>query len=215
MPLHGATKLSYPSYLVYYRGMIGKLTGTLSGPPQDGMVVVDVQGVGYCVRVPLAFILTDGSPISLYIHTAVRDDAIDLYGFLHEEELAFFRQLMSVSGIGPKTALSIMSVGEPSALKRSIAAGDAAALHKVFGIGRKSAERIVVELRDKVMQGKHAPAAAAAGSEGDAEVIEALMALGYSAAECRQALRELGATKGGLKDRLGAALRRLGSPTPA
>src|SRR3989338_7082788 len=85
--------------------MIGKLTGILSGPPQDGTVLVDVQGVGYCVRVPLGFTLADGSPIALYIHTAVREDAIDLYGFLQEEDLGFFRQLMSVSGIGPKTAL--------------------------------------------------------------------------------------------------------------
>src|SRR3989344_366124 len=108
--------------------MIGKLTGILSGPPQDRTVLVDVQGVGYCVRVPLGFTLADGSPIALYIHTAVREDAIDLYGFLHEEDLGFFRQLMSVSGVGPKTALSIMSVGEPAALKRSIAAGGAAAL---------------------------------------------------------------------------------------
>ncbi|MSR70592.1 Holliday junction branch migration protein RuvA [Candidatus Kaiserbacteria bacterium] len=195
--------------------MIGKLTGVLSGPPQDGVVLVDVQGVGYCVRVPLALLLAEGSPVSLYIHTAVREDAIDLYGFLYEEELAFFRQLMSVSGVGPKTALSIMSVGEPAALKRAIAAGDAAALHKVFGIGRKSAERLVVELRDKVLLGRHAPTAAAPGTEGDAEVIEALMALGYSAQECRKVLRDLGASEGGIKDRLGAALRRLGSPTHA
>ena len=195
--------------------MIGKLTGILSGPPQDGTVLVDVGGVGYCVRVPLGFTLADGSPIALYIHTAVREDAIDLYGFLHEEDLGFFRQLMSVSGVGPKTALSIMSVGEPAALKRSIAAGDAAALHKVFGIGKKSAERLVVELRDKVMLGKYAPAAATPGNESDADVVEALMALGYSAAECRGALRGMGTMEGTVKDRLGAALRRLGSHTHA
>lgn len=192
--------------------MIGKLTGTLAGKQDDGTVVVEVGGVGYCVRVPLAFTLVEGSPISLFIHTAVRDDAIDLYGFGLQEELGFFRQLMSVSGVGPKTALSIMSVAEPVVLKRAIAQGDAGALHKVFGIGKKSAERIVVELRDKLaaQAGAHEPSL---GSGNDGEVIEALMALGYSAAECRAALKSLGSdSTSSVKDRLGAALRQLGSP---
>ncbi len=190
--------------------MIGKLTGVLSGKQGDGTVVVDVQGVGYCVRVPLAFTLSDGALVSLYIHTAVRDDAIDLYGFAAEGDLSFFRLLMSVSGIGPKTALTIMGVAEPSALKRAIASGDASALHKVFGIGKKSAERIVVELRDKLAAETGVRESAGSGSDG--EVIEALMALGYSAAECRKALQSLGAESSmSVKDRLGAALRNLGS----
>src|SRR3989338_7422967 len=190
--------------------MIGKLTGVLSGRQGDS-VVVDVQGVGYCVRVPLAFTLTEGAPVSLHIHTAVRDDAIDLYGFAQEEELAFFRQLMTVSSVGPKTALSIMSVAEPAALKRAIAAGDASTLTKVFGIGKRSAERIVVELRDK-LQLETGVQSGVAGP--DAEVIEALMALGYSAAEGRKALKDIGAVGESIKDRLGAARRRLGSRTP-
>ncbi|OGC86422.1 Holliday junction DNA helicase RuvA [Candidatus Adlerbacteria bacterium RIFCSPHIGHO2_02_FULL_54_18] len=185
--------------------MIGKLTGVLSGPPREGVVLVEVGGVGYCVRVPLAIALTEGSLVSLYIHTAVREDAIDLYGFLEEAELLFFRQLMSVSGIGPKTALSIMSIGDTAALKRAIAAGDAAALHKLFGIGRKSAERLVVELRDKMV----GSVSALSVSSDDADVVEALMALGYSAAECRAALKDI--VGKGTKDRLGAALKRLGS----
>ncbi len=189
--------------------MIGKLTGTLSGKSGDGSVVVDVGGVGYCVRVPLAFSITDGSLVSLFIHTAVRDDAIDLYGFAHESELAFFRQLMSVSGVGPKTALSIMGVSDPMALKRAIAGGDASVLHKVFGIGKKSAERLVVELRDK-LQLETGTREGVAGSDG--EVVEALMALGYTAQECRKALQSLGAAEGAsVKERLGAALKQLGS----
>ncbi len=185
--------------------MIGKLTGVLAGRQGDA-VVVDVRGVGYCVRVPGAFALTDGMPISLHIHTAVRDDAIDLYGFIEEEELLFFRQLMTVSSVGPKTALSIMSVAEPNALKRAIAAGDASTLTKVFGIGKKSAERIVVELRDK-LQVETGVQSGAMGT--DAEVVEALMALGYSAQECRAALKHI--VGEGTKDRLGAALKHLGS----
>ena len=185
--------------------MIGKLTGVLAGRQGDA-VVVDVQGVGYCVRMPSGALAEEGVPISLHIHTAVRDDAIDLYGFLGEEELVFFRQLMTVSSVGPKTALSIMSVAEPSALKRAIAAGDASTLTKVFGIGKKSAERIVVELRDK-LQLETGVQSGATGA--DAEVVEALMALGYSAAECRSALKDV--VGEGTKARLGAALKRLGS----
>ncbi len=195
--------------MFYYRGMIGKLTGVLAGR-QGESVVIDVQGVGYCVRVPAAALLTEGMPISLHIHTAVRDDAIDLYGFAKEDELLFFRQLMTVSSVGPKTALSIMGVAEPSALKRAIAAGDAPTLTKVFGIGKKSAERIVVELRDK-LQLETGYSGAAAGAISDNDVIEALMALGYSAQECRAALKDIGNAGDSVKDRLGAALRRLGS----
>ena len=189
--------------------MIGKLTGVLAGKQGDS-IVVDVQGVGYCVRVPLAFVFVEGAPVSLHIHTAVRDDAIALYGSPAEEELLFFRQLMTVSSVGPKTALSIMGVAEPAALKRAIAAGDASTLTKVFGIGKKSAERIIVELRDK-LQNETGMRESLAGAGGDGEVIEALMALGYSAQECRSALKSIGDVGESLKDRLGAALKRLGS----
>jgi Holliday junction DNA helicase RuvA len=162
----------------------------------------------------LAFTLEVDSPISLFIHTAVRDDAIDLYGFLQHDELAFFRQLMTVSSVGPKTALSIMGVAEPAALKRTIAQGDATALHKVFGIGKKSAERIVVELRDKIANESPSQAVSGVGAtNNDGEVIEALMALGYSSAECRAALKAVGTAGETVKERLGAALRRLGTRT--
>lgn len=191
--------------------MIGKLTGVLSGTSGDGSVVIDVQGVGYCVRTPLSYSFTPGSKISLFIHTAVRDDAIDLYGFAEEKDLAFFRQLMTVSSVGPKTALSIMGVADSLALKRAIAGGDASVLHKVFGIGKKSAERIVVELRDKMELETGSREGGAAGGE-DGEVIEALMALGYSAQESRKALQHLPASAGAsVKDKLGAALKHLGS----
>lgn len=193
--------------------MIGKLTGVISDRHIDGTVVIEVGGVGYCVRLPLSALFAEGDRTSLFIHTAVRDDAIDLYGFLAKEDLSFFRLLMSVSGVGPKTALSIMGVSDSTALKRTIASGDATALHKVFGIGKKSAERIVVELKDKLQieTGAHD----FSGAHGnDAEVVEALMALGYSATECRKALKELGASSGeSVKERLGAALRQLGSRT--
>jgi Holliday junction DNA helicase RuvA len=197
--------------------MIGKLTGIWEGS-QDGMGLIEVGGVGYAVRVPFyTLTLLPGTQLSLYIHTSVREDALDLFGFATKEELSFFRQLTSVSGVGPKTALGVLNVSDIKSLKRSIAAGDAGALTKVFGIGKKSAERIVVELRDKFsLEQSQRPIEADAVSGDDGEVIEALMALGYRAQECRDAVRAIGSEgAGNIKERLGAALRRLGSRNTA
>ena len=191
--------------------MIGKLTGTVSTAGSDGQLLVEVGGVGYTVRVPLLVLPSLKGPVSLFIPPAVREDAIDLYGFPDEEGLGFFKQLMSVSGIGPKTALAIMSVADAASLRRAIAAGDAGALTKDFGLGKKSAERLVVELRDK-LAAQHALAGIPLGVGGDGEVLEALMALGYSAQECRKVLKDLGPEgEDGVKSRLSAALKRLGS----
>ncbi|HEV7449399.1 MAG TPA: Holliday junction branch migration protein RuvA [Candidatus Paceibacterota bacterium] len=193
--------------------MIGKLTGTWGGN-DDGVGLVEVGGVGYAVRVPFYTLTTaPGTAVSLYIHTVVREDALDLYGFVSHDELSFFKQLTSVSGVGPKTALGVLNVSDIKSLKRSIASGDASALTKVFGIGKKSAERIVVELRDKLsLEQSTRPHEADTTSGHDGEVIEALMALGYRADESRQALRAIGAVgQDNIKERLGAALKRLGS----
>jgi len=192
--------------------MIGKLTGRFDGTTQEGAVVIDVNGVGYVARVPLfaleALKASRAEAVALYIHTAVREDAIDLYGFTSEEELGFFKQLMSVSGIGPKTALGILNASDVLSLKRTIAQGDAVALTKVFGVGKKSAERIVVELRDKVVV-----ISAGADLGGEGEVIEALMAMGYSAQEARAALKSLPQdSKGGtVNEKISAALKNLGT----
>ena len=202
--------------------MIGKLTGQYGGMAGEGSAIIEVRGVGYVVRMPLGALqsLAQGraSEVSLFIHTAVRDDAIDLYGFPTEEELGFFKQLMSVSGIGPKSALNILHISDVQTLKRGIAQGDAASLTKVFGIGKKSAERIVVELRDKISLEVAARPAAAGHTTDDMDVIEALMALGYSAQEARRALKEVensGMVGAGvsLQERLSAALKALGTPT--
>lgn len=192
--------------------MIGKLTGRLSGTGTGGEVLVEVGGVGYCVRTPLLaldILKSSGSEISLFIHTVVREDALDLYGFPTEEELHFFKQLMSVSGIGPKTALSILNVADVVSLKRAIAGGDSAALTKVFGIGKKSAERLVVELRDKITFTDSPSTALGAASSDEAEVVDALMALGYRADEARHALKET--TGASVNERLASALKYLGA----
>ncbi len=179
--------------------MIGKLTGAIE-ESAPGEVLIGVGGVGYNVRVPLSLSLTSGERVSLFIYTAVRDDAIDLYGFASPTDIAFFKQLMTVSSIGPKTALGIMGVSDIAVLKRHIAAGDADALVKIFGIGKKSAERIVVELKEKVVTDS------AVG--GGSEVMDALIALGYSAPEARAALKNL--PEGDIKKQLQAALKHLG-----
>ena len=192
--------------------MIGKLTGAFGGTTREGAVIIDVGGVGYLVHVPAGVLATiKNGELSLFIHTAVREDALDLYGFPTEEELAFFKQLMGVSGIGPKTALGILNVSNIATLKQSIAHGDATALTKVFGIGKKTAERVVVELRDKLAS--EVVLAPASVQGGDGEVIEALMALGYRAEEARSALKGVESSIIGVSARVAAALRLLGSKT--
>lgn len=191
--------------------MIGKLTGEFSGIGPEGAAIIDVGGVGYSVRVPLATLQTLQSKkvreLSLFIYTRVAEDAIDLFGFTTQDELAFFKLLMGVKGVGPKTALGILNVAEVKALRAGIARGDASALTKVFGIGKRTAERIVVELRDKFA----AEGGLGTGEEGgDAEVLEALMALGYSAAESRKALRAVAPDTVGVHNRLHRALKQLG-----
>jgi holliday junction DNA helicase RuvA len=194
--------------------MIGKLTGTFGGTTAEGAAVIEVGGVGYVARVPLFAIdslrASGLNSVSLFIHTAVREDAIDLYGFPTEDELLFFKQLMSVSGIGPKTALGILNTADVGTLRRTIAQGDMVSLTKVFGIGKKSAERIVVELRDKLAleQTTRGELTGTGGSDG--EVLEALIALGYSASEARSAIKEL-PRDGSVNERLSAALKNLGS----
>ncbi|MBY0472984.1 Holliday junction branch migration protein RuvA [Patescibacteria group bacterium] len=191
--------------------MIGKLTGRLSSTATPGEVLIEVGGVGYCVRTPLLaldLLKNTGSEVSLFIYTRVAEDALDLYGFPTEEELAFFKQLMSVSGIGPKTALGILNVADVTSLKRAIAASDSVMLTKVFGIGKKSAERLVVELRDKIVMISSSTTLGAASSN-DAEVVEALMALGYRADEARGAAKE--AQGESVNERLATALKYLGA----
>jgi Holliday junction DNA helicase RuvA len=191
--------------------MIGRLEGVCAGTTPEGSALIDVGGVGYAVHVtaPTLARLIDGKKgVALFVHTAVREDAIDLYGFETGEELVFFKQLTSVSGIGPKSALGILNLNEVSHLKRTIMQGDATALTRVHGIGKKSAERIVVELRDKVTS-ERGGTGKARGIDG--EVVDALMALGYRVEEARAALKETDDAGEDVSERVAAALKYLGS----
>lgn len=189
--------------------MIGYLEGTVRSV-RDSWCLVIVAGVGYKVfatketltRLPI------DAPIAFWTHQAVREDALDLFGFAEETELRFFELLLSVSGIGPKSALGILDIATVETLQSAIVAGNAGYLTNVSGIGKKTAEKIVLELKDKV--GKEMPAHGAAFA-GDVEALEAMRALGYSASEAREALRTVSPdiTKG--TERLREALRALGS----
>ena len=176
--------------------MIGKLTGTLSlkNPPD---VLVDCHGVGYEVSVPMSTFYNLpalGEPVSLLTHFVVREDAQLLYGFATAPEREAFRQLIKISGVGPRTALSVlsgMSVGE---LAQAITAQEAGRLVKVPGIGKKTAERLLLELRDKLAKALPAVAGSVATSlpGGDrADIINALLALGYNEKEALGAAKAL------------------------
>ena len=171
--------------------MIGRITGTLAAkqPPQ---VLVDVGGVGYEIDVPMSTFYNlpaIGEKVSLLTHLAIREDAHLLYGFGSETERAAFRELLKVSGIGAKTALSVLSGLSVNDLSVAIAAQDAARIVKVPGIGKKTAERLLLELKGKpVFAGAIAGAAAAVPSD---DVRQALLALGYNERETTEALRQL------------------------
>jgi len=176
--------------------MIARLAGTLAEKAPD-RVVVDVQGVGYAVFVSLqtfAALPAAGATVRLLVHTEVREDAIDLIGFVDEHERALFHLLRKVKGLGPRTSLAVLS-GMPAAqLASVIAAGDVGKLQSIPGVGKKLAERVVVECRSAagLLAGGHGPTTAPTGAaSADAlvdEAVSALVNLGYKRAEAERAV---------------------------
>jgi Holliday junction DNA helicase RuvA len=149
-------------------------------------LVIDVGGVGYDLHVPLSTFYAvgePGAPVRLRVHTHVRDDAIQLFGFMTALELVLFERLIGVSGIGPRVALAVLSGIEPSELVRAIRGGDVGRLTRIPGIGRKTAERMVLELKDRMPEGAepHADDAVPDGADVRADVLSALANLGYQA----------------------------------
>lgn len=174
-------------------------------------IVVDTGGVGYKIFATTEVLAACslGEPTSLFTHLIVREDALDLYGFTELEGLDFFELLLSVSGIGPKSALSILNVATTTTLTQAIGTGDTSYLTKVSGIGRKTAEKVVLELRDKLRA--HADMKEAPGSlRRESDVIEALKSLGYSQNEARDVLKEIPPEIEGTNARLKEALKILG-----
>lgn len=191
--------------------MIAHLSGKLLFA-SDRFVVVQTAGVGYKVRVPLDTLhflrVAKEKEVSLWIHTSVREDALDLYGFEHQAELEFFEMLISVSGIGPRTALGILNIAPVNHLKEAIAAGDTGALTKVSGIGSKGAQKIILELRDKM--GGHGTEAGGSMLREERDAIEGLVTLGYAEREAREALKKVPTDIKGTGARIKDALKRIG-----
>ncbi|MCL4523871.1 MAG: Holliday junction branch migration protein RuvA [Acidobacteria bacterium] len=200
--------------------MIGHLRGVLIDK-RPNQVLLDVAGVGYQVQIPLSTFYALGElkdEVSLLVHTHVRDDALLLYGFLTAREKHFFELLISASGVGPSLALKILSGMSVDDLIPAIRAGDLPALTRIPGVGKKTAERIVVELRDKLAQMEAAgPAeekpAARGGLAGD--VVSALLNLGYDRRAAEKAAEEAQLNGGGtsFEALLRASLQTLSRPT--
>jgi Holliday junction DNA helicase RuvA len=191
--------------------MIGHLSGTVLLISHQ-FLILDVGGVGYKIFASPDTLLPliEGDTVSFFIHTAVRENALDLYGFSTHTELSFFELLITISGIGPKSALGILSVAPIDTLKKAISAGDPTYLTQVSGIGKKSAERIVVELRDKLSAGLVSDDVSGMMKE-ETDALAALQALGYTTFEARDALKEVPDDITGTDMRIKEALRRLGS----
>jgi Holliday junction DNA helicase RuvA len=168
--------------------LIGRLTGKLIAkhPPQ---VLVDVGGVGYELDVPMSSLYSlpaTGETVTLFTHLVVREDAHTLYGFISVEERSAFRQLIRITGVGARTALAVLSGLSVSELTQAVALQDAARLTKIPGIGKKTAERLLLELKGKLGALGGTP-----GVEKASDVLNALLALGYSEKEALAATRDL------------------------
>jgi len=160
------------------------------------LAVVDVHGVGYAVSLPLPTYyelqkLPGGAEVSLFVHTHVREDALALYGFWTERERALFERLITVSGVGPRLARAILSGLPPEVLLTALAAGDVARLTRIPGVGRKTAERLVLELREKAAELAASPVADATREPDDEDLLVALVNLGYRRADAEKALSDI------------------------
>ncbi len=190
--------------------MIGLLFGKLQARTDDTLIV-NVGGVGFRVRVSThtaAGLGALGSDVQLFTHLRVRQDELSLYGFATQEELNLFETLMTVSGVGPKVALSVLSAAPIDTLRIAIAEGNVEALTAVPGVGKKTAQRIALELKGKIdVSGLSAVSEL---SPVDKDVVDALINLGYSAAEATRASRAVPASAKTIEERVRIALQYLG-----
>ena len=187
--------------------MLGRIEGDIS-LLRAGFVIISAGGVGYKIAATRETLASfkGAKRAGLWTHLAVRENALDLYGFRTEEELYFFELLLTVSGIGPKSALAILDIAAVEALRSAIATGNSGYLTKVSGIGKKTAEKIILELRDKV----GAIGESSRTLSGEEEALEALHALGYSLQEARDVLRKVPSSVEGGSERLREALKMIG-----
>ncbi len=173
--------------------MIGRISGILLAK-QPPLVLVDVQGVAYELDVPMSTFYNlpaTGEPVTLHTHLVVREDAHLLFGFGSEAERAAFRQLLKISGVGARTALAVLSGMSVAELRQAVAAQESGRLTRVPGIGKKTAERLLLELRDKLQGEPLTAAGGAAPAAGGGDVLNALQALGYNDREASWAVGQL------------------------
>lgn len=170
-------------------------------------VVVDVGGIGYKVFLMVGNLAKAkvGETAKFWTHLHVREDAMELYGFFEKEELGLFENLISISGIGPKSALGVLSLAPVSTLRRAISSGDTSYLTKISGIGRKTAEKIVLELKDKFAGVIEIPGTE---TEYDSDVLDALLSLGYTQREAREMVQKIPQDIKGREARLKGALKK-------
>lgn len=188
--------------------MIAKIKGKIAYL-KDGYVVVEVNGIGYKIFLTTyAFGKVAGlAEVDLFIHTHVREDALALYGFLTLEELEMFELLLSISGIGPKAGLGILSIATPKTIKTAILNEDSSILTRVSGVGKKTAERVILELKNKIAD---LPAGEKETAVSDSDAIEALLSMGYSVTEARDALKLVSPEVKDIGQRVTMALKNLG-----
>lgn len=191
--------------------MISRLTGLIAHIDPK-YLVLDVQGVGYKVFTTVDIMNKLGKtdePATFWTYLAVRENALDLYGFSSLSELNFFELLITISGIGPKTALGILNAAPVGTLLTAVQTGETSHLTKISGIGKKVAEKIVLELKDKVEKFTHTEESKSA-MKNDSDALEALKSLGYSQNEARDVLKELPKTITKTNDKIREALKILG-----
>lgn len=193
--------------------MIASLRGLLLKKGSDH-VILEVGGVGFRVLVP-GFVLdrigSAGHELTLVTHLHVREEELSLYGFITEEDKELFEQLLTVSGIGPRTAMNALSALPQEALRQALANEDLTTLTRIPGVGKKTAQRLVLDLKDKVGKTATEPAASFAGlTVAETEVMAGLTSLGYSLAEAREAVRALPDEKLTVEEQILLALRHLG-----
>jgi len=188
--------------------MIAKIKGKLAYL-RDHYAVVDVAGVGYKIFVTeyAAGKIAGKEDIELFTHTYVREDALSLYGFLALDELEMFELLISISGIGPKAAIGILTIADPKTIRTAIVTEDSSILTRVSGVGKKTAERVILELKNKIAE---LPGDTSSVAVADSEAIEALISLGYSGTQAREALKAVPESVRDVSERVREALKRLG-----
>jgi Holliday junction DNA helicase RuvA len=187
--------------------MISRITGQII-LKTDKFVIIEANNIGYKVfaTTDLLSKAKDNETAKIWTYLAVRENALDLYGFSDKKELDFFELLITISGVGPKTALNILNVATVDSLRKAISSGETAHLTKVSGFGKKMADKIVLELKGKI----GAYEETALGQKEEIDALEALKSLGYSHKEAREALQEIDKNIIKTSDRVKAALKHLG-----